>query len=75
MGTDIENGHVDPGEGESGKDWETGIGIFTVPRVKQRAVGVCCIAQGAQLCALPGVGWRQGGEGDSRGEGCMYACN
>ena len=32
-------------------NWEIGIDIYTIPCVKQIAVGTCCIAQGDQLGA------------------------
>ena len=44
-------------------NWEIGIGVCTLPYIKQ-TVGTCCIAQGAQLTALwwcSWMGWGRGG--------------
>ena len=40
-------------------------------------MGICCVAQKTQTGALyqpRGVGWGGGGEGGSKGSGCMYTC-
>ena len=39
-------------EGKGGMSWESSVDIYALLWVKQTAGGSCCIAQGAQLCAL-----------------------
>ena len=58
-------------------NWEIGIGVCTLPYIKQ-TVGTCCIAQGAQLTALwwcrwMGWGRGRGDEGSPKGgDICIY---
>ena len=51
-------------------NWEIGIDIYTVPRVKQ-LMGSCCLTQGAHLGAL-WVGWGGRWEGEPRGKRYMH---
>lgn len=37
--SDVENGHADTGEGEGETNWELRIGIYKLPRVKEKASG------------------------------------
>ena len=72
--TDMEDSLVDtPGEGESGTNAKTGVGMYTLPCVKQ-LMG-CCTAQGTQLCTLRwpgGVGWGESGQGAQDGGTYVY---
>ena len=39
-----------------GRNWESKLGIYTLPWGKQRAVGTCCVTQGG-FVMTSGVGW------------------
>ena len=76
---DIENRLVGKaGEGEGGTNGEGSKETYALSCVKQIAVGICCMSQGAQTIALRpprGVGWGGGGrEVPEGGDVCSRTC-
>ena len=68
-------GHVRKGEG--GMIWESSVEKRTLPYVKQRPVGICCMTQGARSrCSVTaktgGKGWEVGRRFRGRGHVCTY---
>ena len=73
--TYIENRLLDMAGAERVRCVERVTWPLTLPYVKQRATGICCVAQGTQtgaLCQPRGVGWGGRWEGGSKGRGYMY---